>query len=565
MPDSRWLSRLASPRPAPTPPCPRSRAGRHRPAHRTDPAEAVPWAVRATAAWSWRLLVIVGGDPRDRLRGHHLPDDRRGRPRRRSCVAVLLEPVATWLRRTLHFPRTARRADRHPRDAGGRRPPARPRRQLHRLAASAPSPTAPPPASAQLQTWLSRRPAGHRRGPDQRAGSTQIGEQVRANSDVLVSGVANVTGSLTSVLTGAVIAVFALFFFLKEGRRHLAVVRAPAPRAAPACGSTRPGIRGWVTLGGYARTQILVAFVDAVGISLGALILGVPLALPIGVLVFLFSFIPIVGALHLRRGRRARRAGGPGPGHRADHARRSCSPCSSSRATSSSPGCRATRWRCTPSPSCSRSPRAPASPASLGALFAVPVVAVINTVMLYFTGHDKYPHLAADIHRPGGPPGALEAAIAASWDREVETTAPTRPGDAAAPRAHDAGTGDARARRRGVDRPGRPPGGTADGDSRDPADRGPGRLRGGGPGGRGRRPPHPGRGLAPRSSALLGVPVYLKAENLQRTGSFKIRGAYLRMSRLTAEEQARGVVAACAGNHAQGVALAARELGISAP
>ncbi|WP_226925326.1 threonine ammonia-lyase [Georgenia thermotolerans] len=63
---------------------------------------------------------------------------------------------------------------------------------------------------------------------------------------------------------------------------------------------------------------------------------------------------------------------------------------------------------------------------------------------------------------------------------------------------------------------------------------------------------------------LLGVPVYLKAENLQRTGSFKVRGAYLRMARLTAEEQARGVVAASAGNHAQGVALAARELGISA-
>ncbi|RNL61294.1 threonine ammonia-lyase [Nocardioides marmoriginsengisoli] len=65
-------------------------------------------------------------------------------------------------------------------------------------------------------------------------------------------------------------------------------------------------------------------------------------------------------------------------------------------------------------------------------------------------------------------------------------------------------------------------------------------------------------------SALVGGPVLLKCENLQRTGSFKIRGAYVRMSHLSAEERARGVVAASAGNHAQGVALAAQLLGIKA-
>ena len=63
-------------------------------------------------------------------------------------------------------------------------------------------------------------------------------------------------------------------------------------------------------------------------------------------------------------------------------------------------------------------------------------------------------------------------------------------------------------------------------------------------------------------SALTGQDVWLKCENLQRTGSFKIRGAYLRISRLSDEERARGVVAASAGNHAQGVALAATLLGI---
>ncbi|RJN32270.1 threonine ammonia-lyase [Nesterenkonia natronophila] len=63
---------------------------------------------------------------------------------------------------------------------------------------------------------------------------------------------------------------------------------------------------------------------------------------------------------------------------------------------------------------------------------------------------------------------------------------------------------------------------------------------------------------------MLGATVHLKAENLQRAGSFKVRGAYVRMARLTEEEKSRGVVAASAGNHAQGVALAAKKLGVEA-
>nr|WP_202893971.1 threonine ammonia-lyase [Kribbella italica] len=63
-------------------------------------------------------------------------------------------------------------------------------------------------------------------------------------------------------------------------------------------------------------------------------------------------------------------------------------------------------------------------------------------------------------------------------------------------------------------------------------------------------------------SDLVGGDVFLKCENLQRTGSFKLRGAYVRMARLSKQEKARGVVAASAGNHAQGVALAAQLLGI---
>src|SRR5579859_3718217 len=64
--------------------------------------------------------------------------------------------------------------------------------------------------------------------------------------------------------------------------------------------------------------------------------------------------------------------------------------------------------------------------------------------------------------------------------------------------------------------------------------------------------------------ALVGGQVFFKCENLQRGGAFKFRGAYNRLVALSAAERARGVVAFSSGNHAQGVALAARELGIAA-
>ena len=65
-------------------------------------------------------------------------------------------------------------------------------------------------------------------------------------------------------------------------------------------------------------------------------------------------------------------------------------------------------------------------------------------------------------------------------------------------------------------------------------------------------------------TTFTGQDVYLKCENLQRTGAYKLRGAFNRMSKLTAAERKKGVVAASAGNHAQGVALAAKRLGIKA-
>ncbi|WP_456382005.1 threonine ammonia-lyase [Hydrogenimonas sp.] len=69
---------------------------------------------------------------------------------------------------------------------------------------------------------------------------------------------------------------------------------------------------------------------------------------------------------------------------------------------------------------------------------------------------------------------------------------------------------------------------------------------------------------APKLSETCGFDVYLKKENLQNTGSFKLRGAFNKIASLSEEERSRGVVAASAGNHAQGVALAAKYFGIPA-
>ena len=97
-------------------------------------------------------------------------------------------------------------------------------------------------------------------------------------------------------VAGVFIALFSLFFFLFDGRNIWTYLVRLFPRSArPYVDSS--GLVAWEQLTHYVRATVLVAAVDAVGITAGALILQVPFAIAIGVLVFLLSFIPIVGAL----------------------------------------------------------------------------------------------------------------------------------------------------------------------------------------------------------------------------------------------------------------------------
>ncbi|MPY11358.1 AI-2E family transporter [Arthrobacter bussei] len=123
-----------------------------------------------------------------------------------------------------------------------------------------------------------------------------LGGAVQNNSASILSGALSFGTTAGHVAAGTLLTVFALIFFLLDGGRIWRFVVGLAPSRARAA-VDGAGRRGWTSMASYVRVQMLVAAVDAVGIGVGAAIIGVPLALPLGVLVFLGSFIPIVGAL----------------------------------------------------------------------------------------------------------------------------------------------------------------------------------------------------------------------------------------------------------------------------
>lgn len=124
----------------------------------------------------------------------------------------------------------------------------------------------------------------------------QIEDTFKDNPNTVLNGVSRVGSTAADVATGVLLTLFTLLFFLMEGERIWLFVVGLFPKDAREA-VNGAGRAGWKSLGAYVRVQILVAAIDAIGIGLGAAILGVPLAIPLGVLVFLGSFIPVIGAL----------------------------------------------------------------------------------------------------------------------------------------------------------------------------------------------------------------------------------------------------------------------------
>ncbi|MFF8347678.1 AI-2E family transporter [Cellulosimicrobium funkei] len=259
----------------------------------------------------------------------------------------------------------------------------------------------------------------------------QAGTAVSENQDSIVSGALGAATTIGHVLAGALIALFCTFFFLLDGRSIWSWVVGLLPlRARDRV--HQAGRRGIVTLAAYTRTQILVAAVDAVGIGVGAAFFVPSLALPLGILVFVGSFIPIVGAIVTGSIAVLVVLVAQGwvqalvmlgivllvqqiEGH-------ILQPFLMGHAVSLHPVAVLLVV-------------AAGSFAAgiVGALFAVPIAAVLNTVVLYLHGHDKFPELGTDdrvVVR-----GSPQPPVIARAESDLDDTRARRPGR----RAHDAG------------------------------------------------------------------------------------------------------------------------------
>jgi predicted PurR-regulated permease PerM len=147
----------------------------------------------------------------------------------------------------------------------------------------------------ELQDWLRTGPL-HISGDQLNDWIDQARTSATDNSDTLVSGALKFTSTAGHVLAGFFLVLFSSYFFLSGGDRIWAWLVRLFPRDA----RTRvdgAGLRAWATITSFVRATLLVAFVDGAGVGIGAAIIGVPLAIPLGILVFLGAFVPIVGAL----------------------------------------------------------------------------------------------------------------------------------------------------------------------------------------------------------------------------------------------------------------------------
>lgn len=147
----------------------------------------------------------------------------------------------------------------------------------------------------QVQRWLSDGPL-HLTADQIDKYVQDATKALQSNSDSILTGALSFGSTAGHFAAGTLLALFSLIFFLLEGERIWAFLVRLMPRPArPAVDGA--GRKGWASMVSYVRIQFLVAAVDALGIGVGAALLGVPLALPLGVLVLLGSFIPVVGSL----------------------------------------------------------------------------------------------------------------------------------------------------------------------------------------------------------------------------------------------------------------------------
>ncbi|MER7001985.1 AI-2E family transporter [Dactylosporangium sp. NPDC000555] len=146
----------------------------------------------------------------------------------------------------------------------------------------------------EIRNWLARGPL-HVSERQLNETIDVLQRQVTANRGALTSGALNTATTLAEVVTGFFLVLFTLFFLLRDGEQIWTFLCRLLPRHAQRP-VARAGYYSWFTLVSYVRATVLVAFVDALGIGIGLVVLRIPLALPLAALVFLGAFIPVVGA-----------------------------------------------------------------------------------------------------------------------------------------------------------------------------------------------------------------------------------------------------------------------------
>ena len=146
----------------------------------------------------------------------------------------------------------------------------------------------------KIRDWLTGGPLGLSEGQITRA-IEAVQEKLRNSATAISSGLFSTIGAATSAVVNLVIILMLTFFFVKDGHQFLPWMKTLGGRRAGEHTAEVMG-RAWDTLGGFIRTQSLVALIDAIIIGVALAILGVPLAVPLAVVTFFGGYIPIIGA-----------------------------------------------------------------------------------------------------------------------------------------------------------------------------------------------------------------------------------------------------------------------------
>jgi predicted PurR-regulated permease PerM len=254
--------------------------------------QQVPYPLRIAAAWSWRLLIVAAAGAAvlwgvSKLHQVLIP------VAISLLLSALLSPAVVWLRRRVRLHRSVATAIVM---IGGLALVAGTLTLVITQFVSS-WPTLSQKAEGgvqQIQSWLKRGPL-HLSDAQMTSVVTEAQKWLTDHRSTLTTGALSTATTAIDVLASTFLVLFTTFFFLRDGRRiwRFLVNLLPVAAREP-LGSA--GEQSWQTLVAYVRATVLVAFIDAVGIGTGLVILRVDLAFPLAALVFLGAFIPIIGA-----------------------------------------------------------------------------------------------------------------------------------------------------------------------------------------------------------------------------------------------------------------------------